>query len=39
MANAQTRECLLEVTIKSDDVTKARDQLDYLSHLGQLMLS
>lgn len=39
MANAQTRECLLEVTIKSDDVIKARDQLDYLSHLGQLMRS
>lgn len=37
IANAHTGECLLEVTIKSDDVIKARDQLDYLHHLGHLL--
>lgn len=39
MANAQTGECLLEVTIKSSDVIKARDQLDYLRQLGHLLRS
>lgn len=39
MANAQTGECLLEVTINSGDVVKARGQLDYLRHLGDLLHS
>lgn len=39
IANALTGECLLEVTVKSGDVIKARDQLDYLRHLGHLLRS
>lgn len=39
IANANMGECVLEVAIKSCDVMKVRHQLDYLSHLGQLMQS
>ncbi len=36
MAQPQTGVCTVEVTIESDDVIKARSQLDYLRHLELL---